>query len=894
MARRAARTDEWQASRLVDMSGGLNTLVAPNLLNDNESPLSENVDRSLKGTIRPCLGRRARYAAPFDSSGGVAGLLAFHRSDGTARLLAGVGGRLYVDLPHLVLVYDTQSDWQRGTVAGSASTTASAGDVTLAPTKVQDSATADFTKGTGDAGIDAAASVVALKANSGGTTVNDQPGWAVATYANFACVGSDLTLNLPLWVTGVWFKPPTSGQSCALRIYDASGALVASGGAISTTTANAWTLLPLASAVRLHAQTYRVCVYTSAGTYGADYTGSNNVTARTVFAATVTYGTTVYSASTDVFPTATGVSNATLILGLQVQQQYATSGTWTSPVIDTALEIASASVSVTATTPTGTSIAVKARTSADNVTWGAWQTLGATGGAITSPQRYIEIQVALSTTDTTKTPTVTGISVTAKELVRGTWTSDVIDVSTAQDPASGNLAVDADTSMGGTVSWQSRSSSDGVTWSAWTAVNADGSLASPANTRVQLRATLSADVQQASYPLIHKATLAFDATPAMSLLASDFTPGGVYRGATLAGLLSICNGIDAPRTYDGTTLSAMGGNPPVFVVAGVHKNRLWVAAGSALFFSDYLDVNTWPVLNYIYISKDDGDEITGLLPYADMLVVTKRHSVWAVTGDDLDNFAVVRIHSDVGCVAPDSLVVVNNLVAFVSDSGVWFTDLNTPVLATQRLQANWDSLNHRRLDTAAAGFDAAHSMLYVALPSRSASVPDHVWAFDVLRNAWDIRPTWAVSSFATFREAGADVFLMGDSARGQVYSPDSVLDDGAAVPYAWESKPFDFGLPEWTKFLRRVIVQARADGADGQLQLAFRTDEGPLSAWLTQTVPNDGSVKSLHFYPGQAGAQVTGRRFSVRIGEGRPGARTQVHSITFEWKPLGVRPSVVA
>ena len=126
----------FQTLRLVDMSGGLNTEVPADLLNDNESPVSLFVDRKLKGIARPALGRTARYNSNFASQG-VRGIGSYYKKDGTTRLLAGVGAQIYYDLPRLKQTWATQSDFsQAGTTADPTVSEPAGGGLTLAPMTV--------------------------------------------------------------------------------------------------------------------------------------------------------------------------------------------------------------------------------------------------------------------------------------------------------------------------------------------------------------------------------------------------------------------------------------------------------------------------------------------------------------------------------------------------------------------------------------------------------------------------------------------------------------------------------------------------------------------------------------------------------------------------------------
>ena len=94
---------------IYDWSGGMNDVINPALLNDNESPRLENVSLDEKGTLYPAKGRTERYNAPF-SDKSVNGLGAFYKSDGTSRLVIGADNELYTDSPHHINTFDSQSE----------------------------------------------------------------------------------------------------------------------------------------------------------------------------------------------------------------------------------------------------------------------------------------------------------------------------------------------------------------------------------------------------------------------------------------------------------------------------------------------------------------------------------------------------------------------------------------------------------------------------------------------------------------------------------------------------------------------------------------------------------------------------------------------------------------
>ncbi|MGD9663120.1 MAG: hypothetical protein AB7U63_17830 [Porticoccaceae bacterium] len=101
--------------RVIDWSDGMNNAVNAALLKDSESVLLQNASLDQKGTLFPRKGRVERYNPDISTTGSVAGIASYYKSDGTSRLLIGTGdGKLYTDKPHIINSYDTQGEFNSG------------------------------------------------------------------------------------------------------------------------------------------------------------------------------------------------------------------------------------------------------------------------------------------------------------------------------------------------------------------------------------------------------------------------------------------------------------------------------------------------------------------------------------------------------------------------------------------------------------------------------------------------------------------------------------------------------------------------------------------------------------------------------------------------------------
>lgn len=112
-----------------DFSGGLNSTIAPNLLNDNEGSIVTNVSLIQKGTLRPRRGRQKRYEEPFSDTR-VLGLGMLYKQDGTSRLVVTSDSSVYYDEPREDFRWTTTADWLTGESSEYVSTELEEGAIT--------------------------------------------------------------------------------------------------------------------------------------------------------------------------------------------------------------------------------------------------------------------------------------------------------------------------------------------------------------------------------------------------------------------------------------------------------------------------------------------------------------------------------------------------------------------------------------------------------------------------------------------------------------------------------------------------------------------------------------------------------------------------------------------
>jgi hypothetical protein len=547
--------------------------------------------------------------------------------------------------------------------------------------------------------------------------------------------------------------------------------------------------------------------------------------------------------TTDIAETPTAAS-----LVISYPTVYQSSGVCTLPTL-TVLNINPASnhtIAWTKTTPANTTVTVDTRGSDDNANWSAWAAQ-TSGNALTNLNYYMQTRITLATTDTLATPTVADITLTIpQDGKRATWTSPTIDVSSATNTGSGNLQVSS-TAGDGAVSHQSRSSSDGGTaWSVWVNASADGTLNHTAQNHIQIRIiyTKTASVQSA--------TITFDDSPAATTLLTGLTAGGSYYFTTLKDVFIIVNGIDAPKKWNGIdAVSNVGGTPPHCQYVAAHKNRIFMASVSAnrsrLYWSDILDEDTWGATSYIDISPNDGDYITNIMAFGDYLIITKQRSVWILLGQAASDFAVRRLHEGIGCVAPRSLITMEDVFLFVSSEGVYVSNLSQVTLLTERLKNYWKLLNRRKLSIACASY--FDHRLRVEFPYSTSTYNNRRIVYDGIRKSLYIEQfADHASCYCKFVEKGKEVLLYGHSNEGQVSQADyGTADNDAAIEMEWKTKHFNFGSSAVEKKVGRAYFAVVPASSAVTVSVYFNVDGVENATALTFTVPGS-SNKEVETY----------------------------------------------
>jgi hypothetical protein len=324
-------------------------------------------------------------------------------------------------------------------------------------------------------------------------------------------------------------------------------------------------------------------------------------------------------------------------------------------------------------------------------------------------------------------------------------------------------------------------------------------------------------------------TAAISATPCDGLFWAEFTTAGtitrqavtifnskIYKMDDLDG---VWDDITGAAITSGTTFQFEMYNTKLFITNGIDTPREWVTgntAGAAAVptglttakyvcqFNNYLfyanvtvsstvyptriywsalrDTQTWDSADWIEVSKDDGQEITGIKVLSDRLVIYKEKSIYNLyyTGDADIPFILPgggKSNSAVGCIAPFSIQEVENGHVFLAPDGIYYYDgMNSYKIS--------DKITSTIVGYAKGQFINAKSLVYktktrymLSFAQSGQTTHTRVVVWDYFNNAFSVYVGLTVKAFATFYVSGNDERPYFADNVGFVYRMDTGTDD---------------------------------------------------------------------------------------------------------------------
>lgn len=283
-----------------------------------------------------------------------------------------------------------------------------------------------------------------------------------------------------------------------------------------------------------------------------------------------------------------------------------------------------------------------------------------------------------------------------------------------------------------------------------------------------------------------------DATGAISIDATKTPDATIY-----ANLAIIVNAASIPLKWDGASLANLGGSPPNGTTIATFKDRVYIASGSVVYYSDVANPENWPVSNKFNVGLNDGDEITAIKPYFNSLLIFKKNSIWQYDVDEDNKPLSLRpLAYGIGTESWRTIWIVNGVMHFTGRKGIYQFSGRTPTKISFRVEDLFENITSPENFVGWEDGDMYH--VYLGNVDGRQNV---VLAYDTVLDYFVYDDNLDVKSATTFiNKDGILRQYFGDSG-GKVWllwEGNSDADDGTSskeIEMEYESHLFQIGEP---------------------------------------------------------------------------------------------------
>lgn len=218
------------------------------------------------------------------------------------------------------------------------------------------------------------------------------------------------------------------------------------------------------------------------------------------------------------------------------------------------------------------------------------------------------------------------------------------------------------------------------------------------------------------------------------------TPGSLCDSATFRDTALFTNDSDAPFQWSGT------GNATTMTVPTNLTNARFVKVfqsytvlanvtvagthyGSRIYYSNINKIDTWTDLDFVDVSRDDGQVITGLKVLGDKLVIFKDRTIWVAqfTGNADAPLSFSQANSSVGCVSFQTIQEKDNGLEFLSWDGLYFFDGFNSYKLSDRLNKTFTSdMNPVKFSNACSMYQHTKNRYWLGIALSGSSTNNRV------------------------------------------------------------------------------------------------------------------------------------------------------------------------
>ena len=378
---------------------------------------------------------------------------------------------------------------------------------------------------------------------------------------------------------------------------------------------------------------------------------------------------------------------------------------------------------------------------------------------------------------------------------------------------------------------------------------------------------------------------------------------GMFRGK-----LYVSDGTNSAVSYDGTTVATVA-NFPKYTKCAVHKNYIFAAKGSTVYWSDINDATTWPTNNFQTVDSDVGDYIVALYSWGGNLLIFKKRSMWMLIGDVFDpieaNYTIQRINTPANFTFLSSQTIVPHMgvLKFLTVDGFYaYSGGNSVIKISDAIQPDIDTVDSTGLQVLSTEADTPDSFpksfvwknaMYCSVivsGNRRIIVQDERgkwWLF--VDNSFAASPLEAVSCNLGSGEKlyggmpGYSFFLTMDTGNSLTLPAPS---NPAAINGYWISKDFSFPAELMMRYAEIYLKKQTAVGGLGTLTLSFSIDGATYVDKSVDMMNGTGTILKKRIP-----IERIGRSIKFKVANNEVGVTFEIYNISMVYEPTGATRS---
>lgn len=214
------------------------------------------------------------------------------------------------------------------------------------------------------------------------------------------------------------------------------------------------------------------------------------------------------------------------------------------------------------------------------------------------------------------------------------------------------------------------------------------------------------------------------------------------------------------------------------------------------------------------------DRVTGLLSFQRELVVFTQSSIWLVSGNSAGTLFPRRTIVDRGCLAPFSIVPVDNLIYFLSQNGIYSYDLSRVSEVSRPVKPIWQQRNFQRDFNIVGVHDVQNSAVWWVYSDGTSAQNDSMLVYFYRNTALFQRPSWCpwdipgaqFCGLITDPDTNERTIRLGfDQGRVATYGSGGGNDNGTPIEWLWETGKQDLEAPtvrkRWAEMEAETVPQ---------------------------------------------------------------------------------------